>query len=239
MGDIWGSARGKAGLLHIFVTFFCIFTDFAYKCSMRTPFPKGFIYKPEYFDKNGQIALLDAVANAVRGDAPFWQPTMPRTGQPLSVVMSNFGPLGWVTDKEGGYRYETRHPKTGKAWPPMPQALLDIWYDLTDYPAPPEACLINWYREGARMGMHVDLDEHDVNAPIVSISLGDPARYRIGGTSRGGKTYSVKLSSGDVVVLAGMARQCYHGVDKLFYGQSKLVPSGGRVNLTLRRINRI
>ncbi|PHR60134.1 MAG: alkylated DNA repair dioxygenase [Robiginitomaculum sp.] len=205
---------------------------------MSTSFPSGFIYKPEYFNLPAQTALLDAVSACARGDAPFWQPTMPRTGQPLSVVMTNFGPLGWVTDKDKGYRYEERHPKTGKLWPEMPQALLDVWYDLTDYPAPPEACLINWYREGSRMGMHVDLDEEDQNAPVVSISLGDPARYRIGGQTRGGKTHSLKLSSGDVVVLGGEARKCYHGVDKLYYGQSSLVPKGGRINLTLRRVNK-
>ncbi|MCF6222063.1 MAG: alpha-ketoglutarate-dependent dioxygenase AlkB, partial [Robiginitomaculum sp.] len=159
------------------------------------------------------------------------------TGQAISVVGSNFGPLGWVADIKG-YRYEPLHPKTGKPWPSMPQALLDIWDDLTGYSAPPEACLINWYREGNKMGMHVDRDEYDLNAPIVSISLGDPARYRIGGQKRGGKTHSLKLSSGDVVVLAGEARRCYHGVDKIFYGQSTLVPMGGRINLTMRRVNK-
>lgn len=205
---------------------------------MSTPFPTGFVYKPEYFTRAEQMSLLDAVAEAARGDAPFFQGRMPRTGQPISVVGSNFGPLGWVADIKG-YRYDPVHPKTGKPWPAMPQALLDIWDELTNYSAPPEACLINWYREGNKMGMHVDRDEYDLNAPIVSISLGDPARYRIGGTSRGGKTHSLKLSSGDVVVLADEARQCYHGVDKVFYGQSTLVPKGGRINLTLRRVNKV
>ncbi len=205
---------------------------------MNTPFPSGFVYKPEYFGKTQQLALMSAVTEAVRGPAPFFQGRMPRTGQAISVVGSNFGPLGWVADITG-YRYDPCHPKTGQPWPPMPQVLLDIWDDLTEYPSPPEACLINWYREGNKMGMHVDRDEHDLGAPIVSISLGDPARYRLGGPQRGGKTFSLKLSSGDVVVLAGEARQCYHGVDKIFYGQSLLVPKGGRINLTLRRVNRV
>ena len=207
------------------------------KNSMSLQLPNGFKYLPEYFDRAAQVDLLAAVTDAARGDAPFFQGRMPRTGVPISVVGSNFGPLGWVADVKG-YRYEPLHPKTGKPWPPMPGALLDIWDDLTDYPAPPEACLINWYREGNKMGMHVDKDEHDLNAPIVSISLGDPARYRLGGQERGGKTHSLKLSSGDVVVLAGEARKCYHGVDKVFYGQSTLVPLGGRINLTLRRVNK-
>ena len=199
--------------------------------------PDGFLYKPEYFDRVQQQALMDAVSDAARGGGPFFQSTMPRTGQPMSVVGSNFGPLGWVSDKEGGYRYERNHPKTGKPWPAMPQILLETWFALTDYPVPPEACLINWYREGSRMGMHVDRDEHDLGAPVVSVSLGDPARFRIGGPKRGGKTHSLKLSSGDVVVLAGEARQCYHGVDKIFTGGSTLVPKGGRINLTMRRVN--
>ena len=203
---------------------------------MSNQLPNGFQYLPEYFGRAAQVDLLAAVTDAVRGDAPFFQGRMPRTGQAISVVGSNFGPLGWVADIKG-YRYEPLHPKTGKPWPPMPQALLDIWDDLTAYPAPPEACLINWYREGNKMGMHVDRDEHDLGAPIVSISLGDPARYRLGGSKRGGKTHSLKLSSGDVVVLADEARRCYHGVDKIFYGRSTLVPKGGRINLTLRRVN--
>ena len=205
---------------------------------MSGALPDGFIYKPEYFNRDEQIALLAAVTDAARGAAPFFQGRMPRTGVPISVVGSNFGPLGWVADIKG-YRYEPLHPKTGKQWPAMPQALLDIWDALTDYPAPAEACLINWYREGNKMGMHVDRDEQDLGAPIVSISLGDPARYRIGGPARGGKTHSLKLSSGDVVVLAGDARRCYHGVDKIFYGQSTLVPKGGRINLTMRRVNKL
>lgn len=199
--------------------------------------PNGFQYKPEYFDQAQQKELIDAVTTAARGDGPFFQSTMPRTGQPMSVVGTNFGPLGWVSDKDGGYRYELAHPKTGKPWPEMPEILLKTWFELTDYPVPPEACLVNWYREGSRMGMHVDRDEFDVNAPVVSVSLGDPARFRIGGPKRGGKTSSMKLSSGDVVVMGGEARQCYHGVDKIFYGGSKLVPKGGRINLTMRRVN--
>jgi len=199
--------------------------------------PSGFLYKPEYFDRNQQQALIEAVSDAANSGTPFFQSTMPKTGQPMSVVGSNFGPLGWVSDKEKGYRYENTHPKTGKPWPKLPDLLLETWFALTDYPAPPEACLINWYREGTRMGMHVDRDELDVNAPVVSVSLGDPARFRIGGPVRGGKTLSMKLSSGDVVVLGGEARQCYHGVDKIFYGGSTLVPKGGRINLTMRRVN--
>ncbi len=151
--------------------------------------------------------------------------------------MSNFGSLGWVTDKERGYRYEPRHPVTDVPWPPLPDLLQKLWQDVSDWPDLPEACLINWYKDGAKMGLHVDRDELAVNAPVVSISLGDPAMFRIGGPKRGGKTQGVKLLSGDVVVLAKEARRCYHGISKVDYGQSALVPKGGRINLTMRRVN--
>ena len=204
---------------------------------MTLPLPTGFHYFPDYLSRQLQKDLIAAVTEVVRGDAPFYQPCMPRTGRKMSVVMSNFGPLGWVADVDG-YKYTTTHPLTGVSWPSMPQILYEIWDRLTDYPAPPEACLINWYREGARMGLHVDSDEQDLRAPIVSISLGDPARYRLGGPKRGGETHALKLSSGDVIVLKDEARRCYHGVDKLWYGQTTLIPKGGRINLTMRRVNR-
>jgi alkylated DNA repair protein (DNA oxidative demethylase) len=205
---------------------------------MMNDFPKGFAHYPLYFSPAQQLELIEAVKAGVTL-APFFQPTMPRTGAPLSVVMSNFGPLGWVTDKEKGYRYEPAHPKTGESWPALPELLGQLWDEVTDYPLRPEATLINWYKEdkASKMGMHVDNDENDLKAPVVSVSLGDPAMFRIGGPKRGGKTQGVKLFSGDVVVLAEDARLCHHGVSKVYYGQSALVPRGGRINLTMRRVN--
>ena len=205
---------------------------------MHTKFPDGFSYRPEYLDRVGQQTLMGAVTQAVRGPAPFFQGRMPRTGQAISVVGSNFGPLGWVADIDG-YHYAPLHPKTDKPWRHIQLILLDICVVITWYAGPTEACIFIWYSVGYLMGIHVVREEQDVNAPIVSISLGDPARYRLGGQTRGGKTFSLKLSSGDVVVLAGEARKCYHGVDKIFYGQSTLVPKGGRINLTLRRVNKV
>jgi len=204
---------------------------------MSTDFPQGFAHYPLYFDTAQQSELIEAVKTATE-TAPFFQTYMPRTGTPLSVAMTNFGPLGWVTDKDKGYRYEPVHPRTGKPWPAFPQVLTDLWTAVTDYPAQPEACLVNWYREekNAKMGQHVDFDEEATDAPVVSVSLGDPAMFRIGGPKRGGATTGVKLLSGDVVVLGGEARQCYHGVSKVYYGESALVPNGGRINLTMRRV---
>ena len=205
-----------------------------------TPPLPGFRFLPGHFDRQAQSDLMAAVVEAA-ATAPFWRPSMPRTGQPLSVKMTNFGPLGWVTDQARGYRYEPAHPETGAPWPPLPAALLDLWTSVSGYPAPPEACLVNWYAPGSRMGLHVDSDEAATDAAVVSVSLGDKARFRIGGTTRRGKTASMVLSSGDVVVLDGASRRSYHGVDRIYPGTSTLLPEdvfpgGGRINLTMRRV---
>ncbi len=199
-----------------------------------TPFtlPDGFRLLPAYFSRATQQDLLETIRAGVRR-APLYRPVMPRTGKPLSVRMSNFGAFGWITSKEG-YRYGKTHPATGKPWPPLPRALIDLWQDVSGWPDLPEACLINYYDQGARLGLHVDADENAINAPIVSVSLGDQALYRIGGQSRTDPTRSLRLSSGDVLILAGDARRCYHGVDRIYPGTSTLLPKGGRINLTMR-----
>ncbi len=199
-------------------------------------FPEGFAHYPLYFDSAQQAELITLVRNAVQ-TAPFFIAHMPRTGTPMSVALSNFGTLGWVSDKDRGYRYEPNHPVTGKPWAPMPRLLQDLWDNVTGYPVQPECCLINWYREGSKMGAHIDNDEQDAKAPVVSVSLGDPAMFRMGGSKRGGPTQGIKLFSGDVVVMAGQSRFCYHSVSKIFYGESALIPKGGRINLTMRRVN--
>jgi len=198
-------------------------------------FPQGFAHYPLYFGADEQAALIEAVRDGVR-QAPFFVSRMPRTGTPMSVALSNFGALGWMSDKERGYRYEPLHPVTGKPWAPIPKILMDLWDDVTGYPARPECCLINWYKEGTKMGAHIDNDEQDAKAPVVSISLGDPAMFRMGGPKRGGPTIGLKLYSGDVVVMGGASRFCYHAVSRIYYGESALIPKGGRINLTMRRV---
>jgi alkylated DNA repair protein (DNA oxidative demethylase) len=196
---------------------------------------EGFRLLPGLLSRAEQEALVaDVFARAKR--APFFIPRMPKTGAPMSVRMTNFGPLGWVTDKEEGYRYQAFHPETQAPWPEMPPAVLDLWARLCDYPAPPQACLVNLYEGEARMGLHVDADEEAWDAPVLSISLGDTAQFRIGGAVRSDPTRSVRLSSGDVVVLGGASRRFYHGVDRVLPGTSRLLPKGGRINLTLRRV---
>lgn len=199
----------------------------------------GFHLHPGMIDGAGQDRLI-AMVRAATDVAPFFSPTMPRTGKPFSVRMSNLGPLGWVSDTTGGYRYQATHPQTGEPWPPIPEAVMAIWQAVSGYAHPPEACLINYYAPGSRMGLHQDADEDDFAAPVVSISLGDTALFRIGGTARKDPTRSLKLTSGDVVVLGGDARRAFHGIDRIYAGTSTLLrdwfPQGGRINLTLRRV---
>jgi len=197
----------------------------------------GFRLRPGYLDRAAPDSLLAAV-RAVMSRAPPYTPRMPKTGKPMSVRMTNCGPLGWVTDAERGYRYQPTHPETGAPWPPIPPLLLNAWRELADYRHPPEACLINVYGPDAKMGLHQDRDEQDFDAPVVSLSLGDTCLFRIGGTRRNDPTRSLRLASGDAAVLAGDARLAFHGVDRILPGTSTLLPEGGRINLTMRRVTR-
>ena len=187
-----------------------------------------------HFDPQAQQQLLEAVRDAVR-QAPLFQPVMPRTGKPFSVRMTNMGELGWVSDRSG-YRYQRTHPVTGKPWPEMPAMLLELWQAVSDYEHPPQACLVNYYEPSARMALHQDRDEEDFDAPVVSVSLGNTVVFRIGGLDRNSPTKSIRLQSGDVVVLGGEARLCFHGIDRVLPGTSTLLRDGGRINLTLRRV---
>ena len=191
----------------------------------------GFRLWPQALSATAQAELVAEVLAAIE-DAPFYQPMTPG-GRPFSVRMSNLGPLGWVSDR-AGYRYQATHPETGRAWPPIPPMLLRLWDDLTGWSAPPDACLVNLYRGPAKMGLHQDRDEADTTAPVLSVSLGDTAVFRIG-PAGGGPTRTVRLATGDVCALTGPARLARHGIDGVLEGSSQVVPGGGRLNLTLRR----
>lgn len=195
----------------------------------------GFKIYPGYLDRDAQTALISTLREQIAG-CPFYTPAMPRSGKPMSVRMTNFGQLGWVADK-AGYRYQPCHPETGRPWPVIPAQLLELWETLAYYPHPPEACLVNHYTGKARMGLHQDKDEVDFDAPVLSVSLGDTAVFRIGGSARKDPTRSFKLQSGDVLVMGGPARMNFHGVDRVIPATSTLLNGGGRLNLTLRRVN--
>ncbi len=183
-------------------------------------------------DAAGQAALVEEVL-AAASVAPFYRPQTP-SGKPMSVEQTSFGAFGGTTDR-GGYRYEPVHPITRQPWPPMPQSLLALWARHARDAMPPDTCLVNLYREGAKMGLHTDSDERDLSAPVLSISLGDTAVFRLGGAARRDPTRTVRLNSGDISLLAGLSRRYLHGVDRILAGSSRLVPGGGRINLTLRR----
>ena len=203
---------------------------------MRLEIAPGILLWREKFTRIEQEKLLHAVMVQVQ-DAPFYRPQMPGTGKAFSVEETNFGELGWVADKSG-YRYQPIHPITGKAWPAIPGILLKLWEEIApsyQFEDPPQCCLVNLYRAGARMGLHQDKDE-TAAAPVISVSLGDEAVFRIGGSERRGATKSLKLQSGDVVAFGGPARLAYHGIDRIAAGSSTLIPGGGRINLTLRRV---
>ncbi|MFB2553015.1 alpha-ketoglutarate-dependent dioxygenase AlkB family protein [Ensifer soli] len=197
--------------------------------------PKGLRHIPGFLDRARQEALVEAI-RAVVAEAPLFVPEMPRTGKPMSVRMTNCGTLGWVTDKVRGYRYQAEHPVTGRPWPAMPAMLLDLWNTVSGTEKQPEACLVNFYTEEARMGLHQDRDEEDLETPVLSVSLGDACLFRVGGTARGGRTQSFRLESGDLVVLGGESRLAFHGVDRIYPMTSGLLKNGGRINLTLRRV---
>jgi DNA oxidative demethylase len=193
---------------------------------------QGFRLLPQQLSPDAQESLLREVMRRIEM-APLYRPITPGD-KPMSVTMTNFGPLGWVTDRRG-YRYQALHPENNLPWPDIPRTLLDLWFEVTGAGVPPDACLVNVYDVQSKMGLHQDRDEADLSHPVLSLSLGDTAIFRIGGQRRSDPTRSVRLASGDVCVLAGPARMAFHGIDRVLAGSSRLIPGGGRVNLTLRK----
>ncbi|WP_108836813.1 alpha-ketoglutarate-dependent dioxygenase AlkB [Tateyamaria sp. Alg231-49] len=191
---------------------------------------RGFdVYKGQ-LNSAAQAGLVADVRDIAK-QAPMFSPQTPY-GKPMSVRMTSAGAVGWYADRSG-YRYAPTHPDGGP-WPPIPASVLQLWHTLTGLERAPDCCLINYYGEDARMGMHQDKDEASFDWPVLSVSLGDAGLFRIGNTTRGGKTESLWLESGDVVVMGGAARRTYHGVDRIRFGSSSLLPKGGRINLTCR-----
>lgn len=185
-------------------------------------------------DGAAQAALVDDVAAVIEA-APLLRPVT-RWGRPMSVRMTAAGRYGWFSDRRG-YRYVERHPETGAPFPPIPPRILGLWHAVTGLARAPECCLVNVYDASARMGLHQDRDEADFSFPVLSISLGDAALFRVGGPKRGGPTQSVWLESGDLCILGGAARLAHHGIDRIRAGSSRLIPGGGRINLTLRVVD--
>ena len=176
-------------------------------------------------------ALHDVVAHA-----PFRHMVTPG-GHQMSVAMTNCGSFGWVTDRSG-YRYDANDPEAGKLWPAMPALFRELAERAAHHGGfagfSPDACLINRYQPGARMSLHQDRNEHDFDAPIVSVSLGLPAIFLFGGSKRTDKPRRFRLEHGDVVVWGGPTRLVFHGVAPLADGKHALL-GRQRINLTFRK----
>ncbi len=199
------------------------------------------MHYPGYLSAAQQRQLIREIVDCL-ATAPLFTPRMPRSNKPFSVRMSNCGVLGWVSDVRG-YRYQATHPRSGEPWPAIPASVRKIWDSVAPHAPPAQACLINYYSANARMGLHQDCDEEDFDAPVVSLSLGDTATFRLGGTARRDRTRSFRLHSGDLLVLGGDTRLAFHGIDRIFANTSTLLApyatvfaGGGRINLTLRRV---
>ncbi|MCM2561921.1 alpha-ketoglutarate-dependent dioxygenase AlkB [Lutimaribacter sp. EGI FJ00015] len=191
---------------------------------------RGVLLYRGYLETAAQKRLVAALRDVVAA-APMFHPET-RRGKQMSVRMTSAGRFGWISDRRG-YRYEPRHP-SGADWPPIPPQVLDVWRELVTDSSDPDCCLVNYYGEGARMGLHQDRDEADFSWPVLSISLGDEGLFRVGNIERGGSTESLWLQSGDVLVMGGAARLVHHGVDRIRFGSSSLLPKHGRLNLTCR-----
>jgi alkylated DNA repair protein (DNA oxidative demethylase) len=170
----------------------------------------------------------------VVSDAPMRSPVTP-SGHKMSVRMSAAGRYGWYSGPSG-YQYVDRQ-LNGEPWPEIPKSVTSLWRQLVSTKRTADCCLINYYDQSAKMGLHQDKDEADFSWPVLSISLGDDALFRVGNISRGGKTESVWLNSGDVVVMGGTARLAHHGIDRIKFGSSTLLDKAGRINLTLRVVD--
>lgn len=194
---------------------------------------RGFEIHKRLLGSAEQLTLLEAVRDIAKA-APVFSPMTPH-GKPMSVKMTSAGMFGWCSDSHG-YEYRRSHPN-GMPWPVIPAEVLSIWDKVSGVDRLPECCLVNFYGQDAKMGLHQDRDEASFEYPVVSVSLGDEGLLRVGGTERGGKTDSIWLQSGDVVVMGGEARLAYHGIDRIRFGSSNLLPNSGRINLTLRIVN--
>lgn len=205
----------------------------------RSALPPGAHHWPGGLSLCKQSQILDDIQKVLSA-APAFRPRL-RNGVPMINTLTNCGALGWLSD-EKGYRYEPCHPKTGKAWPPIPDSVLTIARMAAEEIGvrgfEPDACLVNVYARGGKLNLHRDEDEADKRWPIISLSFGSDAIFVLGGPKRADPVQTISLHSGDVLALHGPSRMRFHGVRRL-EGSSPIahpvLPEGGRINLTLRR----
>lgn len=200
----------------------------------------GFHHLPGFLSADEQQALLGIAREVVRA-APLLRPRMVIAGQvlPFKLTLTNAGPWGWWAD-EAGFRYVDAHPVTGRPWPPIPQLLLRLAERALDACGLPimgvENCLLNHYAAGESLGQHQDNTEQDLDAPIVSLSIGADALFLLGGPQRSDPPREYVLRSGDLVIQSGPARRAFHGIKKLYPTMGNTLKDGGRLNFTLRKV---
>lgn len=200
--------------------------------SKETLAPGAFLLRGFALDVEAE---LRRVLDQITATAPFRHMVTPG-GYRMSVAMTNCGALGWITDRSG-YRYDGLDPDSGKPWPKMPTAFLELARRAATEGGyqgfVPDACLINRYEPGARLSLHQDRNEKDFKAPIVSVSLGLPAVFRFGGDDRSDRARRVPIHHGDVAVWGGPSRLAFHGIAPLKDGEHETF-GRRRINLTLR-----
>ena len=198
--------------------------------------PEGLSLFSGVVDLPGQRRLFVALEEVLKAAPPIQNRT--KGGGQTSAAMTNCGDVGWWSDAKG-YRYTAASPATGLPWPPIPKAFSELiqvvtaksqWPDFR-----PDACLINWYGAGAKMGLHQDRDEADFFQPIVTVCLGDSADFMVGGFARSDKATALKVHSGDVLIMGGASRMRFHGIRKIYPGTSPLAEIVGRYSLTFRK----
>jgi alkylated DNA repair protein (DNA oxidative demethylase) len=201
----------------------------------RVDFAPGVLLLRGYADSMATALLAEI--EQISAQSPFRHMVMP-TGQTMGVAMTNCGAVGWVSDRERGYRYQDTDPLSGALWPAMPAALRDL---ATRAAAEagflgfvPDVSLINRYEPGTKLHMHRDNDEKDFTTPIVSVSLGLTATFMFGGLKRSDPYQNIRLDSGDVFVWGGATRLAFHGIKTLKDGEHPLT-GRCRYNFTLRK----
>jgi DNA oxidative demethylase len=195
------------------------------------------LHLQQYLNTHQQQELL-WILREVGKRSPLFTPTM-KNGSPFNYQMTNCGKVGWVSDSSG-YRYVDRHPVTNKPWEPIPKVIRDLAKSVAaqveDNSYIPETCLINYYTQNSKLGIHQDNTEKNKTAAIISISLGDDGIFLIGGKRKKDPTREIILKSGDVLIMYGESRMFYHGVKAIIPGTSQLLRNGGRLNLTIRQV---
>ena len=205
----------------------------------RMELAPGAFHLSRYLSLERQIPLIEACRLLVDGDVPAYVPIV-RGGGKMHVRMLCLG-RHWNGQT---YQYEPiRTDFDRQPAPPLPDAFRGLAREIAaaiDMPLDPDLCILNYYDAEGRMGLHQDKDESDASiaggVPVVSVSLGDSARFLFGGLKRRDPVQAIALESGDAFVFGGPARLRYHGVARIMPATAPpALGLTGRFNLTFRQ----